>query len=268
MTSCWRHQHLQPQDVTHVRYGSMATSSSQIDYGRFTPPNQAPFIPIRSPWPPLSFAPKSPLRDAPRLSDFLAGAPQRRCRISSIPDNLVSPCRQFLALSPPNVYAHPLMRPLEFFPQQIDVPVLDPKVNSAAAPPFEPRRRYRKYKTTPRPPSSSRRFGAPRGHLPRAQGPRERRVHPRPSRAPPSPWSPAARHRHSRTPPSSSTSPSSPPCLAARRHPLPESGAPPERRGRPRPGPPPPSEPSPTTTAPPVVNPSPRTVGSPFNSQD
>ena len=73
------------------------------------------------------------------------------------------------------------MRSVDFSPQQIDVPVLDLKVNYAAAPPFE-LHRYRMKSRVPSPPSSSPHRVTRHRHLPKLGEASERPAHPRLSR--------------------------------------------------------------------------------------
>ena len=96
---------------------------------------------------------------------------------------MVSPRRQIPASSLSLALAHPPESSLEFLRSSIVEHKLDPTVARAAASPSACPRHSRRQSMPPTSPSTPPRHAAPGIPLPRAQGPRERRVHPRPKNA-------------------------------------------------------------------------------------
>ena len=79
---------------------------SRIDSRRFTAPNHVPFVPIRSPLPPLQFAFKSPLREPPGCPNFGRLCLTSAAMSSSTPASSGLPSPYRLSLSPPYAGAH------------------------------------------------------------------------------------------------------------------------------------------------------------------
>ena len=151
-----------------------------IDCRRFTPPIEAPSVPIRSHRSPLPFAPKIPLRNAVRPPNLLAGVRAVRRRVCTIPADMLSPRRQIPTSSISLALAHPPDSSLEFLCSSIVEHKLDPTVARAAASPSACPRRSRRQSMPPTSPSAPPRHAAPISPLLRAQPPPERRARPSP----------------------------------------------------------------------------------------
>ena len=108
-------------DVIYARDNSPCAISSRLDSWHFIAPNYAPYAPTKSPRAPLYYPSASPPNHAPRPTNFFAGAPPPRRRVSPFPAIMVSPWRQ----SSPLTLSHPADTLFGLLPQRIIAFVLD-----------------------------------------------------------------------------------------------------------------------------------------------